>query len=272
MWCVIRTIMDVAAGEELTIDYTQEVVALQPVHVRRAALLRDKEFLCECPRCSAHGDDTRRFPCQAKECGGHHLVHQPTDADEASLLPCSCCGAAAQTAYAASLLRGESALVSELRTTNEIIDSGRRIFVDVVSLIQRLKAPHHPHHHLAGEVARVKWELARNVQQWGDAAEAKRAEIECRNAIVRIPRRDTAVCFGNLGDALVAQAGASASAQASVLLGEAQEAYQRALQGLIFVLGPDHPWTGVAATKLAAVQARMLRSASPLRRHTVGAP
>ncbi|KAG1681019.1 hypothetical protein FOA52_009979 [Chlamydomonas sp. UWO 241] len=114
--------MDVAPGEdELTIDYNNERNVIQPVHMQRAASLATKEFLCKCPRCSAHGDDTRK----AKTCGGHHLVHQPTGADAVSLVSCSSCGAAASAAYTAILLEGESAVAAELRTINEIIDRQR---------------------------------------------------------------------------------------------------------------------------------------------------
>jgi hypothetical protein len=177
----------------------------------------------------ARGDDTRRFPCKAKKCSGHHLVHQPNDADEASLLSCSSCGVTASAAYAASLLAGESALAAELRNINSIIDSGRHVDVDVVPLIRRLKAPH-PHHHLAAKVAHVQWEMSTNQQEWRAAVEAAKARVECRNAIVRIPSRDTAFCYEYLGNALVAQADASAAGQAAALLGEAQDAYQHAVR------------------------------------------
>ncbi|KAG1654826.1 hypothetical protein FOA52_009107 [Chlamydomonas sp. UWO 241] len=230
---------------------------MQSAHVRRAELFRTKELLCECPRCSVRGDDTRRFPCTAK-CGGHHLVHQPIDADEATLICCSGCEAAPLAAYAASQLERESATAAELRSINETIDSGRHMNVDVVPLILRLKVPQ-PQHRLAAEVAFVKWELAKNRQDWRSAVKAKKAEIECRDAM---PSRDTAFCYEHLGDALAEHARASTAGQDAALLREAQDAYQRAVRGLMVVLGPEHPWTKVAATKLAAAQARMPRPAA----------
>jgi hypothetical protein len=56
----VRTLIPVAEGEELTIDYYLGVRDTAPVHVRRTAVANSCGFLCECPWCSAFGDDTRK--------------------------------------------------------------------------------------------------------------------------------------------------------------------------------------------------------------------
>ena len=106
------------------VDYRSEQSALQPVHERRELLMAEKGLLCECPRCSAYGDDTRSFPCAVAQCGGRQLAHQPTSADAAQLTPCSACGAVLPPPRAAALLKAESALAAEVARINHIINSG----------------------------------------------------------------------------------------------------------------------------------------------------
>ncbi|GMH34288.1 hypothetical protein BSKO_02122 [Bryopsis sp. KO-2023] len=52
----IRTIVDVSAGEEICISYTD---VLDPCHSRRQSLLQKFCFECVCERCSAKGTSTR---------------------------------------------------------------------------------------------------------------------------------------------------------------------------------------------------------------------
>ena len=56
---------DLAEGEELSVNYMDDEFLLMPAPERRAKLAARREFRCECPRCSARGDDGRRFPCCA---------------------------------------------------------------------------------------------------------------------------------------------------------------------------------------------------------------
>ena len=88
---------DLTEGEELSVNYMDGDFLLKPAPERRAELKARREFLCHCPRCSALGDDTRRFPCcscvvragvaakatkakpgdskqQHGVCGGYHLA------------------------------------------------------------------------------------------------------------------------------------------------------------------------------------------------------
>ena len=128
-WRVLRTLVAVEQGQELTIDYELGRCSLMPVHERRARLLASKEFLCQCPRCAADGDDTRRFPCPTPTCKGSCLVHQPTSNAQAKLLPCSSCGQQVSTADSAHMLMNEAELIKEIARINFIIDTGRFVRV-----------------------------------------------------------------------------------------------------------------------------------------------
>ena len=89
---VTRTIRPIKKGEELTICYNEEFT-LNPTYQRRVKYLTSKEFLCNCERCSAIGDTTRRFSCTSSStCSGYFCVCQPTAEDKPYLLLCSKCG------------------------------------------------------------------------------------------------------------------------------------------------------------------------------------
>lgn len=57
----LRAVRDVAAGEVLTISYLDDAALLWRRSRRRAELAKRWEFTCDCARCAARLDDTRRF-------------------------------------------------------------------------------------------------------------------------------------------------------------------------------------------------------------------
>ena len=73
---VLRVIVPVKQGEELTISYNEEHNN-KPTHFRRHRYLNFKDFTCHCPRCMAPGDDTRQFSCFDAKCTGQHFACQP---------------------------------------------------------------------------------------------------------------------------------------------------------------------------------------------------
>jgi len=90
---LVRTLVPVAEGEQLTIDYEMERYDIKPVPERQDNFALSWEFCCACPRCASFGDDTRKVACTNGSCElGHHLVHQPTEEDVAVLTPCLLCG------------------------------------------------------------------------------------------------------------------------------------------------------------------------------------
>ena len=189
----VRTLVDVTEGEELCVDYLNEV--LLPVHQRQARLKKLWEFMCGCPRCVAHGDDTRRFPCMEATCTGHHLAHQPTAEDQAELTACSVGGTHASPSYTSRMLRQEAGLIQEVAVIRGLVDSGASED-DVLPLIMRLQPPH-PHHHLAAEAAHLQGVLYHNTEQW------VQAEVECRDAITHLPSYTTARLHALRGDTLM---------------------------------------------------------------------
>ena len=247
---VVRTLTAVAEGEELCIDYLGEGWDLLPVHQRRAEL-RHWEFMCGCPRCAAHGDDTRRFPCMEATCRGHHLAHQPTAEDQLELTACSVCGTHASPSHTSRMLRQEVDQMQEVAEIRGLVDSGAS--VDVRPRIMRLQPPH-PHHQLAAEAAHLQRLMYRQTGQWEEAARAFSAWIECREAIIRFPSLLTARLFERRGDTLMRASrtvGAGAGERRGSLLAQAEEAYRHAEQGWLVTCGPSHPSTTIVAAKLA---------------------
>ncbi len=57
---VVRALLDIKKGEELTVSYLHMEDLLKPVHYRRMHLWRSKEFLCKCIRCN-RGTDGMRY-------------------------------------------------------------------------------------------------------------------------------------------------------------------------------------------------------------------
>ena len=245
---VMRALVDVAEGEELTIAYRQ--FELEPVYQRRATLFNSWDFLCACPRCVAHGDDTRRFPCKKVTCSGYHLVHQPTAGDLARLTACSACGVQATPTYATRLLQQEAGMIKHLA---EIHRDTARHDASIRDLDLR---PLHPHHSLAVEAAHLQYMLYKQSKEWVKAAKALQAEIECRDAILRFPTITTALRYECRGDMLMAaiRVVGVGEKKRGQLLAQAGEAYRHAEQGLLITGGPSHPWTALATAKLAAAE------------------
>ena len=163
---IIRTISDILPGQEITVDYMSIGFIFQPVHKRKAKLLKDYEFLCDCPRCSALGDDTRRFHCTSTlldgleiskqqeanntasssggvlmedvasavgtgPCIGHHRVHQESSEGVVELLPCNVCGHRASRASRANLLDEEAELLDRWVGCDSIRACDRRAAVNL---------------------------------------------------------------------------------------------------------------------------------------------
>jgi hypothetical protein len=144
------------------------------------------------------------------------------------------------------MLKKELALQKSVNEINNIISKPTKPLVDIRPLVLRFCAPH-PHHALAAAVAGLQWPWAHVLKDWARAAAELKKIIECRDTVLPFPSRDTSFNWERLGDALAADG----------RLQEAQAAYRRAVRGLMLVMGPAHHCAGVAATKLAAVQARM---------------
>lgn len=72
MWTSIGDVFFIRAqermrvGDELTVSYLSEEFALRPIDKRRSHLQSTKFFSCDCPRCTAPGDDSRGFKIPAR--------------------------------------------------------------------------------------------------------------------------------------------------------------------------------------------------------------
>jgi len=273
---VLRALGGIAAGDELTVDYNLEAMDTKPVHERRARL-KAWDFVCECPRCAAYGDDTRSVACctvsRNASCDGVHLIHQPSAEDEPVLTPCLTCGSRSDAHYAERVLQKETNTAEKLADINATIRAGNfEAPIDSeledaeayhgagLNAIMRLKPPH-PSHHLAEEIAWVQYESHKNMAKPQKAAQSLRHVIRCRDAIINVPSRATAFKHEFLGDQLQLF---PETTQAQLL--EAQEAYRRAIQLLSVTCGPEHPYSACAVRKLVALQARLPADAVALGR------
>jgi hypothetical protein len=279
------TTFGLISGEELTIDYFLEGVGLDimPVHARRTFIEQWWEFFCDCPRCSANGDDTRKVHCTtgvdsgpkgvdsgpkgvdsgASGCnGGYHLVHQPTSKDVPILTPCSMCGNQPSADETKHVLDKEAQLVKALARINVLLDTGGGAAegIDMVPLITQLQPPH-PHHYLASKVSGIQFELYDNQQLPEKKAEALFASIECRETILHFPNRET-VSQIHRHAAILREMASCDGAPVSTESGRAhlmvaQEACRRACQMLLVLVGPTHPHSDTATGELLEVQSRL---------------
>lgn len=240
----VRAIEIIEEGEELTIDYVGET--MEPIPQRRRELLLTKGFTCQCGRCSAGHDDTRRFLCvlyESSGCNGTHFLVQPDLSTEPALLPCSLCGASAPQSYLNRMLTKEMELVKEINALNHE-DFNKE---DSADRIVRLDPPHQLHS-LAEKCYELQGELFSGRGDYQLAAEAYAKQLKCRTAILgdNYYSQASAFCCERLGDAL-----------RHVNVVEAEKAYKRTVRHIQLLRGGiADPYTKCAVEKLMDVQHR----------------
>jgi hypothetical protein len=200
---IVQTITPVSKGEEFTIRYLEEDLDVKPVIIRRAALQLRKFFVCQCPRCCAFGDDTRRVTCFDGHCSGHLLIHQPSEADVPIFVPCRVCGKVGPNSYLQSVLEEECCLVKELDAINKIVNLG----IGTPQTLARIHnlSTRHTNHYLAYEIAYLQWEAYHQVGNWRMVVRALNAQIECLENILNFPNIALADRYIRVGDALIQQ-------------------------------------------------------------------
>lgn len=245
----VRAISTIEEGQELTIDYVGNV--LDPTPRRRDELLATKGFLCECDRCAARHDDTRRFKCISHgetQCTGAHFLDQPTYSSEPALLPCDRCGIVATESYTHNVMQEEVELVQEVAELDQAAEHA--CIVEVQERIERLDPPH-PHHSLADKCYRLQGELYSVIGEYRWAAKAYAKAIDCRLTIMGYDYYSQATAFTceKLGEALE-----------HVNLDQAEEAYKRTVRSLEMIRGnaQSDPYAKCAVKKLLAVQNRRI--------------
>lgn len=245
----VRAIVAIEEGDELTIDYVGE--SLEPTPQRRRELLLTKGFMCQCGRCSAEHDDTRRFRCvthQESGCSGAHFLVQPDLSIEPRLRQCDQCGTVASQCYIDSMLTKELELVEEINSLNNE-DFGKE---GSAERIERLDPPHQLHC-LADKCYELQGELFSGRGEYKSAAEAYAKQLKCRTAILgdNYHSQASAFCCERLGDAL-----------RHVHLQEAEEAYKRTVRSIQLMRGGiADPYSKCAIEKLMDVQCRKARTA-----------
>jgi hypothetical protein len=248
---IVRVLRPIKAGEALTVDYLGKEFNTKPVEARRWRLLSTKNFLCKCERCDAEKDDTRRFRCTKKRCGGFHFASTGSDDPETSfLLDCTVCGVVASDKFQQTMLQKEE----EARTSTEYLDrvSG---YMDVCPQILSLRPPH-PLHGVGLHIYELKYELYSQMRDFASAADAQRKYIACRKGMVGDDFYDESAGFGyeRLGDVY-------AHGQEWP---KAQDAYQDAVHSFQIAYGDvTHPYYKCAVDKLLSVQRRMEPQQAP---------
>ena len=251
----VRAIRRIEEGEQLTIDYVGQIT--EPIPQRRRELNLTKGFTCECDRCSAEYDDTRRFRCVNKYCTGCTGVHflvQPDLGVVPELLDCSRCGAAAPRSYLQTMLEKEMMLVQEINALNQ----GEFDEVERKNRIELLDPPHSLHC-LAEKCYELQGELFSDLGDHKRAAESYAKQLRCRTAILGndYPNQTSAFCYERLGDAL-----------RHVNMQEAEEAYKRTVRAIHVLRGGiEDPYARCAVEKLMDVKFQRAQSraqSSPL--------
>jgi SET domain len=251
----VRAISTIEKGEELTVDYCGNI--LDPTPQRRDELLATKGFICNCDRCAANHDDTRRFKCitfNETKCSGVHFLDQPTYSCKPSLSPCSRCDKVATESQIEKMIQEEVNLGNEINELDKAAEE--HCIVEVQDRIARLhhNLPH-PHHNLAEKCYRLQGELYSVIGEYRWAAEAYAKSIDCRVAIMGNDYYSQATAFTceKLGEALE-----------HVNLKESEVAYQRTVRSLEMIRGDakSDPYSKCAVKKLLAVQNRRIHNDS----------
>mmetsp|Transcript_104793 Transcript_104793/g.295064 ORF Transcript_104793/g.295064 Transcript_104793/m.295064 type:complete len:486 (-) Transcript_104793:68-1525(-) len=216
----LRTIRDVANGDQLTISYLDEASLLLARDARRALFQERWDFLCGCGRCTATADDTRRFSgCNTAGCTGD-LLAEETGPSSPPHLRCSSCGSLASAQDCQRLLDAEAAAAAQLSKAQD----GDQEEEDQGQQLMRcyMFASKHPRHAVALELA--------NIFAFPDALPAKRTllagleailgDMPCQLAIDE--RRELAEILAGRGEKEEARSILeAAAAMASVLDGRA---------------------------------------------------
>ena len=246
----VRAVSTICEGEELTVDYNGNVLDATPQ--RRDDIFQTKGFLCECNRCAAGHDDTRRFKCITQpnsQCTGAHFLDQPTYSNTPSLLDCTSCGIRATEDYMHKVMKEEIALVREFNELDTIANTDG--IVSVRDRIRRLDPPH-KYHSLAEKVYQIQGELHSALGEYKSSAEAYAKAIDCRVSILGTDYWSQATAFTceKLGDALK-----------NVNVEEAEEAYRRTVRALELMRGgaQSDPYAKCAMEKLLTVQNSRVR-------------
>lgn len=240
---LVRLILPVSKGEELTIAYIDSI--LLPTSDRRETLKASKNFACYCHRCCGPHDETRRFSCESRHCKGVHFVCQTEEEVEPLLSECTECQKEPTAAYAEALLEKENDFKREIDRIEYIADHG--IQIDVTQRIKKLRPPH-PYHYLAHSCFKIQGELYTQLQMYRLAAKANEAMVACYDKILGSDYNDRYAAFDceRLGDSLQ-----------HFNLDKSEQAYQRAVRILQITDGVCQPYSKCAINKLLAVQRRM---------------
>ncbi|KAJ3021298.1 UNVERIFIED_CONTAM: hypothetical protein HDU68_009701 [Siphonaria sp. JEL0065] len=245
---VLRTIVAIEKGEELTIDYASHG-QLSPIGVRREYLERTKAFICMCPRCSALVDDTRTFYCvNSPKCSGFHRACGSQLLGFVDLTNCNICGHTPTAIEIIGIHDQEDLLPIQLKALNM---SGDVPFetVERRDSINAVLAPH-PNHFLSANY----WDMkASQASRWSDSTsmiEAAKGKLESLNAILLLPSPERASAHDRLGYCESRLPGLSH-------LLEAQSAFRKSVAMFAITHGEAHTVSHVIVKKLVAIQAKL---------------
>lgn len=237
---VVRLVTPIEKNEEFTIDYIES--RFTPRKERQDLLQKTKSFTCQCRRCIAPYDDTRRFPCH--ECdSGVHFVANDND-NKTTFLACNKCNTEASESYQKRLLKQEHAIELELTELDKMVESELPLSEDDRSRLEKVKPPH-PLHHLGTHmvfIARANsFKHADNLEKYIQACKER---VDCFQAILNYPNVLSAVTCQMLADAY----------EYAQQYEEAELCYQKTVRMLQIVDGYDRPYSQNAISKLIQIQ------------------
>jgi len=149
----------IAAGDEVTVSYLGDGELARPVEFRQHQLMKRWEFTCSCSRCTAFGDDTRKFSCPRENCLGGCAALRHGAPDDATIL-CDVCGEEPCDEFQVDWLEAEIEVGDLLLKLPESLYSAWHPCAEFAAA--------HPHHWLAGRWLRF---LASHMLSEADGAE-----------------------------------------------------------------------------------------------------
>ena len=264
---IVRNIVPIKCQEELTVRYCD---ILQSREMRRADLLAQKNFTCECVLCSESvATSTDQFYhgilCENEAC--KNQVDSPLSA---SLFPknilacswvdpqllsienpssgtfdryftCSQCNMRVNENTVSSMLKNAE---NELQSALAKLRRNRIIGKDLlIAYFNRYEAKIHPAHHLMASALVPLMNLFYAAGQLNESIRFAQKQVALFDVLCPENYPETAVFLNHIGQLLSAQLKAVKGASARLLLKERENVLKRCLQIRTVAFGNDHPLT-----------------------------
>eukprot|EP00397_Hematodinium_sp_SG-2012_P034224 GEMP01036681.1.p1 GENE.GEMP01036681.1~~GEMP01036681.1.p1 ORF type:complete len:432 (+),score=109.81 GEMP01036681.1:46-1296(+) len=230
---IVRAVVDIAEGEELTISFLSDDNLILPVEIRRQKIHELYNFWCSCPRCAGI-DQSRRFPCPHCDDVVFALGSRFTACDK--------CGVLAEDVQK-RYLDEELAAIKEIEELRQEVQQNDCVSLQIAETLARL--PLHAHHYLSVLKYSLLFAIYARNDMYKQAAQCAVYVGECFAEHSKQP--------GSPGCAWKYEVAGNFLQQAR-MMNQAKQAWTRALERLAVAFGTTHTCYRLVEARLRALQ------------------